>query len=309
MKFATDHVRVTVPGSAGNLGPGFDSLGMALGVVDEIEVQAIASSGVEIEVEGEGADTIPRDETHLFVRAFRDALAMADAPLTGVRIVAKNAIPHARGLGSSAATIVAAVTAARAMIAEPDLLNPEVALRLATKLEGHPDNAAPAIYGGATVCWIDQHGPHASPLEVAEGIETAVLIPGSTMPTKEARAALPAEVPHVNAAFNVSRAALLVHALAGRPELLFAATEDTLHQDYRAPHMTAAMDMMRTLRDKGLAAVISGAGPSVLVIGESLADAGLGAGVLGWAEGVGGESWRSIHTAERVPGATAAPVN
>src|SRR5690606_27414926 len=120
-------------------------------------------------------------------------------------------------------TIVAAVTAARAMIAEPDLLGPEVALRLATKLEGHPDNAAPAIYGGATVCWIDAQGPHASPLQVADGIETAVLVPGTTLPTSEARAALPLEVPHKNAAFNVSRAALLVHALAGRPELLFAA--------------------------------------------------------------------------------------
>ncbi len=308
MRLAADHVRVTVPASAGNLGPGFDSLGMALGVFDQIEVRAIASEGVEIEVEGEGAGKVPTDESHLFVRAFRAALDEVDGPQTGLHIKANNSIPQSRGLGSSAATIVAAVTAARAMIADPDALSPEVTLRIATRIEGHPDNAAPAIYGGATVCWMGETGAHATALSVADGIETAVLIPRGVLPTVEARAALPTEVPHKHAAFNLSRAALLVHALAGRPELLFDATADMLHQDYRAPQMMASIEMMCTLRDKGLAAVVSGAGPSVLVIGESLANVGLATGDLAWADGVGDEKWRAVLTAGRVPGATAAPV-
>jgi len=305
VKLVTDHVRVTVPGSAGNLGPGFDCLGMAVDVVDEITVEAIASTNVVVEVEGEGAQTLPRDESHLFVKAFRVALESVEAPLTGLRIHAKNRIPHARGLGSSAATVVAGISAARAMVSEPERLPPEVVLRLATDFEGHPDNAAPAIYGGATVSWIDKDGPHARALEIADGIETAVLIPDAVLPTKEARAVLPAHVPHADAAFNVSRAALLVHALAGRPEVLFEATEDMLHQDYRAERMPAAMEMMRTLRAKGLAAVISGAGPSVLVIGEECESKDLGPGPLAWAEGIGGQSWNSILTSHRVPGVSA----
>ncbi len=130
--------------------------------------------------------------------------------------------------------MVAGIAAVRGMIAEPELLGPEQMLRLATQFEGHPDNAAPAIYGGATAAWQDDDGAHAVPLSVATGIETAVLIPQSILPTSRARAVLPEFVPHYDAAFNVGRAALLVAALAGAPERLFAATEDRLHQSYRA---------------------------------------------------------------------------
>src|SRR5690606_20205184 len=146
---------------------------------------------------------------------------------------------------------------------------------------------------------------HASSLTVMDGIETAVLVPASTLPTTHARSLLPAEVPHTHAAFNVGRAALLVNALAGRPEDLMAATEDKLHQHYRADVMAPAMAMMRHLREQGLAAVVSGAGPSVLVLGMDLAQSYLASGPLPWAEGVGGETWYSVHTTERVPGATA----
>lgn len=305
MRLAADHVLVTVPATAGNLGPGFDALGMALGVVDEVEVRALASPEVRISIEGEGADDLPRDESHLVVRALREALDSVGASQVGLEISATNRIPHGRGLGSSAAAVVAGITAARALIAEPEALDAAAALRLATVFEGHPDNAAPAIYGGATVAWQDAAGGHASPLTVADEIETAVLVPGSTLPTKQARAVLPPQVPHSHAAFNVGRAALLVNALAGRPEDLFAATEDKLHQPYRADVMAPAVAMMSQLRNRGLAAVVSGAGPSVLVIGVGLADAGLATGAPEWAQGVGDDSWRCIHTAQRVPGATA----
>jgi homoserine kinase len=305
MRLGADHVRVTVPATAGNLGPGFDALGLALGVIDEVEVRALGSSQVIIEIEGEGADSLPRDESHLLVQALRAAIDHVNAPQMGLHIKAKNRIPHGRGLGSSAAAVVAGISAARGLIAEPEALSAEIALDLATKCEGHPDNAAPAIYGGATVAWLDEVGAHASPLTIAPEIETAVLIPGSVLPTKQARSVLPAQVPHTHAAFNVGRAAMLVNALAGRPEDLLAATEDKLHQGYRADIMAPAMAMMRYLRDQGLAAVISGAGPSVLVIGESLADSFLTTGDAKWAEGMGGDTWRVVHTVERVLGATA----
>ncbi|WP_430868579.1 homoserine kinase [Demequina aurantiaca] len=304
MRLGSDHVVVTVPATAGNLGPGFDALGLALGVVDEVEVRALGSNKVIIEIDGEGADTLPRDESHLLVQALRAAIDHVNAPQMGLHIKATNRIPHGRGLGSSAAAVVAGISAARGLIAEPEALSGEIALDLATRFEGHPDNAAPAIYGGATVAWQDENGAHASQLAIAPGIETAVLIPESVLPTKQARSVLPAQIPHTHAAFNVGRAALLVNALARRPEDLFAATEDKLHQHYRADIMASAMTMMRYLRDQGLAAVISGAGPSVLVMGESLSDSFLTTGDAKWAVGMGGENWRVVHTTESVPGAT-----
>ncbi len=305
MGIVTDGVRVTVPASAGNLGPGFDALGMALGVADTIEVRLLARPDIEIEVEGEGAGKVPTDESHLFVRAFREAFARVAGERPGLAIRAVNAIPHGQGLGSSAATVVAAFAAARAVLGDPDELSYDHILTLATRFEGHPDNAAPALFGGAVVCWQDDDGAHASPLAIADGIETAVLIPHGVVPTKEARAALPEAVPHGDAAFNASRAALLVHALAGRPELLLAATEDRLHQGYRAAQMPSAVAMIERLRGDGLAAVVSGAGPSVLVIGTDLAAAGLETGPLVWADGVGGDTWRCVLTTERVPGVAA----
>jgi homoserine kinase len=305
VNIVADSVRVTVPASAGNLGPGFDALGMALGVVDTIEVSLLARPDVVVEVEGEGAGTVATDESHLFVRAFREAFGMFGSERPGLHIRAVNAIPHGQGLGSSAATVVAAFAAARAVLGEPEELSLGAILSLATRFEGHPDNAAPAIYGGAVVCWQDDDGAHASPLTVAPGIETAVLIPHGVVPTVEARASLPPQVPHKDAAFNASRAAVLVHALAGRPELLLAATEDRLHQGYRARHMPQAVAMIERLRGEGLAAVVSGAGPSVLVIGTGLAGAGLETGPLAWADGVGGDTWRSVLTTERVAGVAA----
>lgn len=306
MRYATDHVTVTVPATAGNLGPGFDSLGMALGVTDEVEVWALGSPRIEIEIEGEGVDSLPRDESHLIVQAIRAASDAVGVSHTGLRIVARNRIPHGRGLGSSAAAVVAGIAAVRGLLAEPEALDNDTMLRLATEFEGHPDNAAPAIWGGATVAWLDHEGAHAVPLAVASDIETAVLIPHAVLPTKQARAVLPEQVPHRDAAFNVGRAALLVAALAGHPERLWAATEDRLHQGYRASVMPSAAAMISYLRERGLPAVVSGAGPSVLVLGTALAAGGLLTGSPEWADGIGGDSWRCVHTEGRVAGVAAA---
>ena len=305
MRLVADAVRVSVPATAGNLGPGFDALGMAMGLRDIVEVRATASADVHIDITGEGAMTLARDESHLVVRALREALDRVGASQVGLEIRARNRIPHGKGLGSSAAAVVAGITAARALIAEPEALDADIALQIATAFEGHPDNAAPAIHGGATVAWVDADGAHASPLILADSIETAVLIPESVLPTKQARAVLPAQVPHTHAAFNVGRAALLVNALAAHPELLLPATEDRLHQSYRADVMAPAVAMLRHLREQGLAAVVSGAGPSVLVIGQSLAESDLASGEPEWAQGIGDERWTCVHTVGRVDGATA----
>jgi homoserine kinase len=298
MRLVADHVVVSVPATAGNLGPGFDALGIALGVRDEVEVKAVATGETTIEIRGEGADTLARDESHLVVRALREALDSVGASQVGLEITCINRIPHGKGLGSSAAAVVAGITAARALISEPEALDAAAALRLATAFEGHPDNAAPAIYGGGTVAWVDAEGAHASELLLDPTIETAVLIPESTLPTKQARAVLPPQVPHSHAAFNVGRAALLVNALGGHPELLLPATEDKLHQTYRADVMAPAVAMLQHLRGQGYAAVVSGAGPSVLVLGTGL-------GELTWPEGIGDETWELIHTVGPVPGARA----
>lgn len=305
MRIAADHVKVTVPGSAGNLGPGFDCLGMALDVHDEVEVRLLASDDIVIEVTGEGEGAVPLDGSHLFVRSLKAALERVGAPQSGVQVTARNSIPHGQGLGSSAATMVAAFTAAREMVSDPMALSKEVALTMATQMEGHPDNAAPAIYGGAVVCWQDEAGAHASPIPLADGIEAAVVIPHGVVPTVEARACLPKTVPHRDAAFNVSRAALLVHALTGHTNLLFDATDDRLHQGYRADRMPSAVVMLKELRGRGLAAVVAGAGPAVLVFGTGLEDKGFVTGPIDWADGIGDDTWRCLVTRGPVGGATA----
>jgi len=299
MRLTADHVRVTVPATAGNLGPGFDALGLALGVRDQVEVRAVAAARVDLEIEGEGAETLPRDETHLMVRAIRAGLDAVGASQTGLMIRATNRIPHGRGLGSSAAAVVAGLAAVRGLIAEPEAFDNTAMLQLATEFEGHPDNAAPAIWGGATVAWMDHLGAHGAPLALDPTLESLVLVPASVLPTREARAVLPPQVPHVDAAFNAGRSALLVHALTGHPEVLLAATEDRLHQGYRASVMRPAAALVAHLRDAGHAAVVSGAGPSVLVLGH-----GLGALNVAALAGIGGETWRGVHGVGVLPGVT-----
>lgn len=269
MRLGHDHVRVTVPATSANLGPGFDSMGLALGRHDVLDVQALGTDTTDVTVVGEGAGEVSLGEQHLVVRALRAALDLVGAPQIGVRMTCTNQIPHGRGMGSSAAAVVAGIAAARALIADPEALDDRVALRLATSFEGHPDNAAPAILGGATVAWQGVDGARATRLEVHPDVEPWVLVPTERLATKRARGVLPTHVPHADAAFNAGRAALLVEALTRRPELLLEATEDRLHQDYRGDVMRGSVDLVHALRERGLAAVVSGAGPTVLVLGRS----------------------------------------
>jgi homoserine kinase len=258
-------VRVRVPATSANLGPGFDALGLALSLHDEVEAR-VAPSGLSIEVSGEGAaEVADAGEKHLVVRAMRaafDALPGGQPPGLALRCV--NRIPHGRGLGSSAAAIVAGVLAARALAGAG--LGPGDALPLANELEGHPDNVAPCLYGGLTIAWLAGGAPRAVRLRPLGEITPVVIVAPAPVSTEVARGLLPEVVPHADAAGNAGCAALLVAALTARPEALFDATEDRLHQNYRAPAMPATADLVGRLRAAGLPAVVSGAGPSVLAL-------------------------------------------
>jgi homoserine kinase len=250
------------------LGPGFDALGLALDLWDEIEARAVPGP-TRVTVVGEGAGEVPLDDTHLVVRAARTALEAAGAPEIGLDLTCVNRIPHGRGLGSSAAAAVAGALLARGLIANPGILNNRVVFELACEFEGHPDNAAPAVFGKGTVAWLDDAVPRAARLNVLDEVHPTVLVPEFPVSTRVARAVLPERVAHADAAFNAGRAALMVHALTTQPSLLFEATEDRLHQGYRSSVMEASVELMETLRARGLAATISGAGPSVLVLGTA----------------------------------------
>lgn len=265
-RLVNDSVQVRVPATSANLGPGFDTLGLALGTTDAITVRATAGA-TRVSVEGHGAGEVALGEDHLVVRAVRLGLDYVGAPQAGLEMHCRNAIPHGSGLGSSAAAVVAGLVVARGLVSEPDALDDDAVLALATELEGHPDNAAPALLGGATVAWVGDEGAAAARLDVGTHIDPTVLTPPTPLLTRRARSVLPAEVPHEDASFNVSRAALLVLALRSRPDLLVTATEDRLHQAQRAAVMPATLEVVAELRQRGLPAVVSGAGPSVLVLG------------------------------------------
>ncbi|HLT84520.1 MAG TPA: homoserine kinase [Phototrophicaceae bacterium] len=265
-RLAHDTARVQVPATSANLGPGFDALGLALELVDDIEVRATAGL-TNVTVTGSGAGALPEGENHLVVRAIRAALDHVGAPQAGLELRCHNRIPHGRGLGSSAAAVVGGLVAARGLVAEPEALDDSTVLALATEFEGHPDNAAPAILGGATVAWSGPDGrPDAARLTVGEHVRPTVLVPPGELLTGTARSVLPRQVTHDDAAFNAGRSALLVLALAERADLLLPATEDRLHQRQRAVVMEESLRVIDTLRELGLPAVVSGAGPSVLVL-------------------------------------------
>lgn len=270
MRLVNDAVRVRVPATSANLGPGFDAMGLALALFDEIEVRALGVAQTHVEVVGEGAGELPDDERHLVVRAMRHALDVVGASQVGVAMRCTNRIPHRRGLGSSAAAVVAGIVAARGLVAEPAALDDDVALRIATEFEGHPDNAAPALLGGATIAWTGPDGPRAARLEVDGAIAPVAIIPPQQLATADARGVLPAQVPHDDAAANAGRAALLVEALGRNPALLLPATEDRLHQSYRAAVMPDSLALVAALRARGVAAVVSGAGPTVLALARTV---------------------------------------
>ncbi len=261
-------VAVRVPATSANLGPGFDTLGLALSVYDELVVEALEEDRLEIEVEGEGTADVPRDASHLVVRAIAHTYAAVGRPLPGLRLSATNVIPHGRGMGSSGAAVVAGILAAKGLLEGEVAFTDTDLLRLATEMEGHPDNVAPGLFGGLTIAWMDATGPQHKQLIVHRGVSPLVLVPSFTMSTAVARSLQPLQVPREDAVFNVSRSALLIAAMTQSPELLMAATEDKLHQNYRAQAMPETDRLVRALRAEGYAAVVSGAGPSVLVLAD-----------------------------------------
>ncbi|NES28807.1 homoserine kinase [Micromonospora terminaliae] len=266
--FTSGAVRVRVPATSANLGPGFDALGLALGLHDDVAAE-VTAGGVRVAVTGEGAGELPDDDRHLVVTAMRAAFDVLGAQPAGLALECVNRIPQARGLGSSSAAIVAGVLLARALVADGAArLDDAAALRLASELEGHPDNVAPCLLGGFTVAWTEPAGARAVTLPVADAVRPTVFVPAERGLTSVARAALPATVPHGDAALNAGRAALLVHALTAEPALLLPATVDRLHQDYRAEGMPATAALVNELREAGVAAVVSGAGPTVLALSQ-----------------------------------------
>ena len=310
MGFLTTPVAVRVPATSANLGPGFDALGLALTLYDEVRARVVDGAGVSVTIAGEGAGELPADDRHLVVRTLKTTLEHLGVAAPGLELACRNRIPQARGLGSSSAAVVAGILLARGLVeGGAEAMDDAAVLRLAAEIEGHPDNVAPCLLGGLTLAWTDDSGARAVRVEPSTEIRPFLLVPEERGLTEAARAALPATVPHADAAFNAARSALLVHALTVAPDLLFAATEDRLHQPYRAAGMPATTALVSRLRGAGAAAVVSGAGPSVLV----LARAGwTPEPVAGWqvwplesdtagALLVDGSTWGTLGHAERDP--------
>jgi homoserine kinase len=256
---------VEVPATSANVGPGFDCFGLALDWRERVSL-AVIERGYQIEVSGEGAAELPRDESHLIVRSALVGLADLGAVAPGLWLACRNTIPHGRGLGSSSAAIVAGLLAASGL-AQVQVTR-DWLLGHANAIEGHPDNVAAAIYGGFVLAYEGRAGVRAAQAHIDASIGAALFVPETSVATTAARGLLPETVPHVDAAANSGRAALLVHALASEPDLLYDATCDWLHQGYRETAMPRSYELMKSLRGQGFAAMISGAGPSVLVLGR-----------------------------------------
>lgn len=266
-------VRVRVPGSSANLGPGFDCLGIALGIVDEVEVRTVGA-GVEVDVEGAGAGDVPGDASHLVARAVLRGLDAVGVRADGLKLRCVNKIPHSRGLGSSAAAAVAGLAAASGLVVAAGLrpaFDEATMVQLSSEFEGHPDNAAASVLGGAVVTWTEAADAgerfRARRLSVHPDVVATVFVPETESSTSYTRGLLPDAVPRGDAVFNVSRTALMVVGLTSDPGVLMAATDDRLHQNYRAAAMPATSRLVSELRARGLAATVSGAGPTVLVLG------------------------------------------
>jgi homoserine kinase len=264
--FRAAALRVRVPATSANLGPGYDSFGLALSLGDEIVVR-VAEDGLDLDVAGEGEQTVRRNHRNLVARAMYAAFDRLGGRPRGLEVRCLNRIPHSRGLGSSAAAVVAGVLAARSLtVGGDERLDDDAVLALVTSMEGHADNVAAAVNGGFTIAWTSQGKPRAVALEPSPAVVPVVFVPATEVRTAKARRALPPSVPHDDAAVNTARAALLVEAITHRPDLLFDATADLLHQQYRRAVMPRSVGLVDQLRSEGLAAVVSGAGPSVLVL-------------------------------------------
>ncbi|MEU6136855.1 homoserine kinase [Nocardioides sp. NPDC047086] len=279
MTFVEGPVTVTVPATSANLGPGYDSLGLALDLRDELTGEVISTGSIsgestlEVTVEGAGEDTVPLDESHLVVRSMRAAFEIIGKQPAGLRLHCRNRIPHARGLGSSSAAIIGGLVLARALVAGGELiLDDDTLFQKAAEIEGHPDNVAPAFHGGFTIAG-DDEGFFAVRTAVDPRVSVVVFVPATGVETKTVRSLLPETVPHSDAAADAGRTALLVAALCDAPEHLHRATRDFLHQEYRRPAMPESLALVDELRADGVAAIVSGAGPTVLAFSSGVESA------------------------------------
>ncbi len=259
-------VSVRVPATSANIGPGYDSFGIAIGRYDDVRGH-LTDGPARVTVTGVAADEVPRDATHLVVRAAARVFAELGEPAHAIDLTCENRIPHGGGQGSSAAATVAGMLLARELVPAGAQLGREDILRLATEMEGHPDNVAPTVFGGLTVSWVRDNGTvgcirH----EVHPQIRLVVFTAASHSATKTTRAMLPDLIPHADAAANSAATAVLLHAMTDDPSYLMDGTVDRLHQSYRAPAMPESAQLVAELRSAGIPAVISGAGGSVLAI-------------------------------------------
>lgn len=254
---------VSVPATSANLGPGYDSLGLALELRDFVTAELNDSGQVTVEVIGNGADTLPKDASHLIAKTIINTAKKLNKELGGFHLTCENKIPQGRGLGSSAAAVVAGLFLACELTGTE--VSDDFVLQEANAIEGHPDNAAACIMGGLTISWANEDGTvNTRAMNVNPAIIPIVGVPNLVLSTKEARGLIPATIPHVDAVFNSARTALLITALIADTTSLMDATEDRLHQEYRRPAYPESMQLVDLLRAKEVAACISGAGPTVL---------------------------------------------
>jgi homoserine kinase len=258
-------VTVSVPATSANLGPGFDSIGLALDIRDTVIARLSDEPGVRVRIHGNGSDVLPKDENHLIAQVILETAENFGISVAGLDLECTNTIPQGRGLGSSASAIIAGLVIARELFA-PQLHTSEV-LQRANVIEGHADNISACLLGGLTVArWDNLDDVRASSLITHPDVVAVVAVPDAELSTHKARGLLPDSVPYVDAVFNSSRAAALVVALTSDPSLLFDATDDRLHQEYRRSAYPDAMALVDRLRGQGIASAISGAGPSVLAL-------------------------------------------
>lgn len=273
-------VKVSVPATTANLGPGFDTLGMALEFYNTVEMEE-REDGLTIEIEGEGEDYLPRDDQNIVYRSAREVFAAVGYEPKGLWIKLINRIPVASGLGSSSAAIIGGLLAANKLTG--GRLDEESILDLAIRIEGHPDNVTPAYLGGMTVSCVNDGRTNYIKTAFPPELRTVVAVPEFQLSTAEARRILPQEVSLKDAVYNVSRSSLLVAAiLTGKFDLLSVAMDDKLHQPYRAKLIPGLDRVFEAGKNAGAkAVVISGAGPSIIAfattdvepIGRAMAEA------------------------------------
>ena len=269
--FKAQPIQVQVPASSANLGPGFDCLGLALNIYDRYIAQVMDEPGFDIDVTGEGAESVPTTDKNLVIKAMYKGFEFLGGRPRGIALRQLNVIPHGRGLGSSAAAIVGGLFLARSLVlGGQEKMSLEAMLNIANEMEGHPDNVSAAIFGNANIAWQEnQRGSviaQSLNIEVDPRISALAFVPATELSTSKARKMLPESIPHIDAVRNSTNTAVLVQALQSRPDLLLGATQDYLHQSYRQEAMPHSYALMTKLRSAGVAAFISGAGPSVLVL-------------------------------------------